>query len=88
MTTYHNLRVNKESLLSIPDHQLHVGKRHMPRLQYLLGLTAQSVHSSSTKVPRNPNHHPESVYFRHRPRVRIRRTHLSNSRLPRALWVS
>ncbi len=29
MVTYHNLRVNKESLLSIPDHQLHVGKRHI-----------------------------------------------------------
>ena len=29
MVTHHNLRVNKESLLSIPDHQLHVGKRHI-----------------------------------------------------------
>ena len=28
------------------------------------------------------------IYFRHRPTVRIRRTHLSNSRLTRALWVS
>ena len=49
----------------------------------LAGTMAMSEEIRAMNIPSHWN-----VYFRHRPRVRIRRTHLSNSRLTRALWVS